>query len=264
VGAPRFVIAGVQKGGTTSLAAYLAQHPGLSVHQDDSLATPWPPRARWRRWAAHAAAAARSGRLREVGLVCPYYLFHPHAPRRLAARYPGIKVLVLLRDPADRAVSHYHHAVRLGFERRPLEDALVGGRAEVEAAHAAVAADERAYSVAHRERSYVARGFYARQLEELARWFPPGDVGVLGSEAMFADPQAACDRVADFLGCGRWRLADAAPRNVGGYAARAPERVERWLRDLYRPDGERLRAVVLPRFRDLGHGRVGAAAAARP
>src|SRR4029079_11738657 len=78
-------------------------------------------------YAAHFPAAAavraresRVGERVQVGESTPYYLFHPLAPARIATGLPGVKVVVLLRDPVRRAMSAHRHEVRHGLQSQVL------------------------------------------------------------------------------------------------------------------------------------------------
>jgi hypothetical protein len=59
-----------------------------------------------------------------TGEASPYYLFHPHVPARVAEHLPGVKLIVLLRDPVARAHSHFQHETARGFETLSFEEAI--------------------------------------------------------------------------------------------------------------------------------------------
>jgi hypothetical protein len=119
-------------------------------------------------------AECRERGITVVGESTPYYLFHPAVPRRAAACLPGVKAIAILRNPVDRAWSHYRHNARLGIEPLSFEAALeaeplrIGGEME-RVTHARFA---RSNTLRHF--SYIARGRYA---EQLRRWF-----GALGRD----------------------------------------------------------------------------------
>ena len=73
-------------------------------------------------WYGHHFEAATADQC--CGEVTPYYLFHPLAAQRIAADLPKVKLIVLLRDPVERALSQYFHSKRLGLEPLDLEEAL--------------------------------------------------------------------------------------------------------------------------------------------
>jgi len=168
---PDFVVLGAQKSGTTTLYTQLTRHPAVmpalrkEVHYFDAAPRPieWY-RAFFPRRRAMEARAATVGHA-VTGEATPFYLVHPGAPTRLRAAVPHARLVVVLRDPVERAVSGYHHAVRMGDELRPIEVAL--DPANVEVLPDAVDWYDDPDCPARR-RGYLVRGRYAEQLE---RWF---------------------------------------------------------------------------------------------
>jgi hypothetical protein len=170
---PHFVILGTQRGGTTSLYRWLATHPDVApalkkeVHYFDGH---YDKGQRWYR--AHFPLR-HPGRI--SGESCPYLLFHPLAAGRAARDLPAeTRFVVLLREPAERAVSQYWHWRQQGrYETESLERAIAF--------------------------SYVARGEYAGQLR---RWFDAvgrDRILVLESERLSTDRSASAEVLA-FLG----------------------------------------------------------------
>lgn len=182
---PDVVILGTQRGGTTSLFDWLATHPSVApsttkeVHYFDQF---YAKGDRWYR--AHFPLMLDT---RTSVEATPYLLFHPLAPGRVAADLPAsTRFVVLLRDPVQRAISHYWHSRRLGAEDQPLatalalEDERLVGQLDV--------ARGGGESFALRNFSYKARGHYA---EQLRRWFEvvaPERILVMASEELWGDP----------------------------------------------------------------------------
>jgi hypothetical protein len=223
---PEFLIVGAQRSGTTSLYRYLLEHPQVlpaipgkgvhyfDVHHDRSL--------RWYR-AHFPTQAARRRREREAGGPVitgegsPYYLFHPHGPARAAAAVPDARIIAMLRDPVERAYSHYQQEYARGFEdagtfERALE--LEPGRLAGERER--MLADPGYSSRAMQHHAYVARGEYADQLAAWRERFPAERTLVISYERFFADPEAGYREVLRFLG-----LPEAAsPPRFKAYNAR--------------------------------------------
>jgi len=163
---PNLLVLGAQKSGTTSLHDYLARHPEIRMSRIKECHVLWRDDWKLRQYRAFFSLRfkCRAPAVKHVGESTPYYLFHPTAAasaRRLdtALRAEGrtLRAIVVLRDPVERAWSHYQHAVRLGFETQSFESAL---RAE----NTRIAESD----LAMQQLSYQARGLYAKQLE---RWF---------------------------------------------------------------------------------------------
>jgi hypothetical protein len=194
---PDFVVIGAQKAGTTSLHAALAQHPQVflpttkELHYfssgfDQPLAS----------YGAHFGPAKAE---QVCGEATPYYLFHPAAPQRLAACLPKARLIVLLRDPVARSLSHYFHAIRRGNETLPLEAALAAEPERLAGAEAVLQLPGGAHR-AHQTQSYLARSRYDQQLPRFAAWQQAGRLLILRSEDLFNQATATLARVLAFLG----------------------------------------------------------------
>jgi hypothetical protein len=166
------------------------------------------------------------------------YMFHPLAPARIHHDLPGVRLLVLVRDPVERAYSAHAHQVGYGYESEPferaleLEDARLAGEAE------RMAADPGYDSFAHDHHTYRARGYYADQLEHLESLFGRDAIHVVDSDSFFADPVPAYGQVLSFLGLPghtpRFTPQNARPRSP------MPESLRTSLREHFRPHDERL------------------------
>lgn len=248
---PDFLLIGAQRGGTTTLYHYLTRHPQITgaldkevhyfdLHYDNGLG--WY-RARFptRGWVR--ARSHRIGAPILVGESTPYYLFHPAVPRRVARDVPSARAIAVLRDPVERAWSHYRHEVDLGFETLSFEEAVDREQERLAGEEERLLADPNAVSFAHQHHSYVARGRYAEQLE---RWFATlgrQHVLVLRSEDFFADPAGEFVKILDFLGLEPWSPASWRAYNAATATDLAPDTRER-LRSLFRPHDERLAALL--------------------
>jgi hypothetical protein len=187
-----FIIAGVQKGGTTALFDYLGEEPGLSlstakeIHFFDDEGQDWvaPDYS-----AYHANFAADDGRPR--GEATPIYLYWPNSLERIAAYNPAMKLIVMLRDPVERAWSHWKMEFARGAETQPFAWCIREGRQRL--------FDAESWGV-HREFSYVERGFYAEQLARTFDLFPRDQVLVERAEDLRAAPGPVLERVRAFLG----------------------------------------------------------------
>jgi hypothetical protein len=208
---PGFLILGAQKAGTTALYAYLRRHPqitGPSWKEVSFFDRHWTRGEAWYRGNFPNVLRSR-GDL--VGEASPSYLFHPLAPRRVAELVPDAKLIVLVRNPVDRAYSHYHHEVALGRERLSFEDALAAEEERTGGEEARLAAEPAYFSLAWWNYTYRARGRYAEQLERWLDVFPREQLLVLPSEDLLRDPQATHAFVLEFLGVEAHRL-DSYPR----------------------------------------------------
>jgi Sulfotransferase family len=245
---PDFLIIGAKRSGTTSLYRWLLGHPEVlppfpaarwlpmrsdikGVHHfDDARHGTWWYRSHFPTRAARALVARRTGTARVVaGEATPYYLHHPLAAARAAALVPDARLIALVRDPVERVCSHGKEQRRRGSEPLATFEAALDAEPERLAGEAErLVADPGYRSFAHEHQSYAAT---SRYLEPLGRWeaaFSPGQLLVLRSEDLFADPQATLDTVFDHLGVRRARLGDAQPfnRTAGALATGTRARLE--------------------------------------
>lgn len=242
---PSFLVIGAQRSGTTTLWSYLlatgrVRQPERKGVQYFTLHADRGPR-----WYRGNFPLARPGRDWITGEGSPYYIFHPRAPELAAEVVPAAHLVALLRNPIDRAHSHYHHEVRMGAEPLPsFEEALDAEEERTAGETERLLADPGYHSPAHRHFTYLARGRYAEQLERWLRHFPAEQLLVLSSEELFRDPGAVLARLHAFLGL---PAPDGAPRlpheHRASYPALRPETRER-LRAYFRPHNERLFALL--------------------
>jgi hypothetical protein len=206
---PDYLIIGAQRAGTTSLYKYLAQHPGIGpaflgkgAHffdtnysgDLDSYRAHFPTRA-YKRY-----VKAWRGVELVTGEGSPYYLAHPHAPSRIAEALPGVKLIALLRDPVERAHSHYQHERARGFEELSFEEAIEREPERLAGELEKMLADPSYNSFSYQHHTYLARGRYADQLEVWYSLFPKEQILVLRSEDLFADPDRTYREALAFLG----------------------------------------------------------------
>ncbi len=239
---PDFLVIGGMRCGTTSLFSYLAEHPLVDPAIGKELQYFSVFHDRGEKWYRGNFPPVRDGAL--TFEASPYYLYHPLTPARVAAAMPEGKFIALLRDPVDRAYSHYKHTVERGVEPLSFADAIA---AEEERLAPYLGADltSKEAHVALRSFSYASRGLYA---EQLSRWYAhvaPEQILVLRSESMYADPAQTYAECLAFLG-----LPDYQPRDLEVHSRTKPAMVApsddtlRSLRRYFAPHNEELGRLV--------------------
>lgn len=207
---PSFLICGGQRCGTTSLYRALAAHPVVlkavlhkGVHYFD---TSYRRGMGW--YKGHFPLQRTAMRVEQrYGVPAqtfessPYYMYHPQAAARIAQDLPGVKLLVLVRDPVERAYSQHAHEVARDFEpERTFSSALALEPARLHRQEQQLTDDPGYYSFAHQHHAYRARGEYARYLDVLAAQVGRERIHVVESERFFAEPEQVYDEVLAFLG----------------------------------------------------------------
>lgn len=206
---PGFLILGAQKAGTTALYAYLRSHPDVTGplwKEVSYFDRHWTRGESWYRGNFPLRARTRDA---AVGEASPSYLFHPLAPERVRALVPGARLIALLRNPVDRAFSHYQHEVALGREPLSFDEALEREDERMRGELERMLADPSYFSHAWWNHTYRARGYYA---EQLARWlavFPREQLLVVLTDELRDAPDETYRRVLEFVG--------VEPRSLDAY-----------------------------------------------
>ena len=182
---PDFLGLGVQKGGTTTLHTLLAAHPQLMLPKKKELHFFTHRYWRGKRWYGRQFRAATPDQ--RCGEITPYYIFHPLVPERIHRCCPKARLIVLLRDPVERALSQFFHSQRFGLELLPLEQALAAEPARLRHAEKALKRGRRDKS--HQEHSYVARSKYELQLQRYEQLFSRDQLWIGRSEDLFEHPE---------------------------------------------------------------------------
>lgn len=204
---PDFLIIGTQRGGTTSLYNYLIGRPGTGpafVKELHFFDKKFHKGSSWYR--AHFPTAFQKYVFEHThkqpfvtGEASASYMFHPHVPRRVAQVLPDAKLIVLLRNPVDRAYSQYHLEVELQRETLSFEEAIEREEERISKERDRLLADERYVSFDYSRYSYLARGIYADQLRTWTSLFPREQFLILKSEDFYADPVAILEQASAFL-----------------------------------------------------------------
>ena len=184
---PDFLGIGTQKGGTTSLHQWLRNHPQVylpackEIHYFDlnnKESTQW--------YKQHFKDANQN---EKCGEITPFYLFHPKVPSRIKKIMPKVQIIVLLRDPVERALSQVFHARKRGFEILELEEALDAEESRIQSG----------CLESLQKHSYISRSRYLEQLERYETIFPREQLLILKSEKLFSNPETIWTEIAEFL-----------------------------------------------------------------
>lgn len=244
-----FTIAGTQKGGTTTLASLMRLHPGVEMarvketHFFDNESMDW---GRPDYTKLDGYFGVDDGRLR--GEATPITLYWRPAVRRLHAYNPNVRIVLLLRDPVERAYSGWRHVFRTRRDPLLFPEAIREGRRRV--------VDNAETEGLERLHSYVERSMYGAQVDHLLSYFPRASVHCEITEEFADDQAAALDRIAAFLGLdpfpGGIPIVHANRDDQTDYPSDLTAEDARYLFDILEPDVaaiERLIGRALPRWR---------------
>ncbi|MCA6364522.1 MAG: sulfotransferase [Bacteroidetes bacterium] len=251
---PSFFIIGVQKGGTSAMSEYLSAHPQLVRPQRKDIyffnnAENYAKGMRWYR--AHFAHPFysllkqwRTGtKVKTTFDATPNYFAAPGAAERLHTFFPDAKLVLLLRNPVQRAWSNWRMNRRHGFEPLGFEEAL-------QAEHARIAAEDR-YAVDHGTHSYVRQrmgyrtnGVYVNFMREWLQYFPAGRFFICTTEEMEADTARVYQALTDFLELDRFNGVQFIRHNEGGERDKMPQQVYEELSRFFAPHNRELEQLL--------------------
>jgi hypothetical protein len=223
---PNFIIIGAQRGGTTSLYHYITKHPKIipalqkEIHFFDinyKKGVSWYQSQFRQNFSFRLIFKKKKIKEHITGEASPYYIYHPHVPKRISKIIPDVKLLALLRNPIERAFSHYHHERSMGVEKMSFEDAIKEEPKRLKGELEKMLSDENYYSFNHQNFSYLDRGIYIDQLVRWEKFFPKKQILILSSEEFYSDPDKICKDVFDFLGLPVINIKNKKTFNKGKY-----------------------------------------------
>ena len=240
-----FIIAGAQKAGTSALANFLEAHPKIKMPHKDELHTTVQPARHFfddeERFAKSdidytplQRGCVRKRKSILLGSCTPIYIYWKSAMERIWNYNNKIKLLILLRNPAERAFSHWN------MQRdRHLEslDFLAAVQEEKNRAREAMPFQLRKFS-------YVDRGFYADQVERVFRYFPREQVKVIKFEHFRREARNTLDAVCNFIDIEPLQNLNNVETGSTPYVRKMTRSERQYLVDLYKGDIDRLEKLL--------------------
>src|SRR2546421_1343616 len=238
-----FIVPGAQKSGTTALHYFLRKHSQIALpdrqemhfFDDEKIFSQQPVDYKLlHRHFRVRAGLALINRPLLVGEVTPSYLYWKPAMERIANYNPQIKLVILLRNPIDRAFAHWNMQRFKGREFLDFLDALKEEPRKI----------AQPLTVEARRFAYVDRGFYSEQLDRVFKFFPREQVHILKFENFRDQKQQALDSVFDFLGVKRLRRIRDRDRNVVPYERAMKPEERKYLLDVFATEIAKLEQML--------------------
>ena len=236
-----FVIGGTQKGGTSALESFLRQHPEICMPQTKKelhffdKEENFSDRPNYKRYHAHFQPTPEH---RAIGEATPIYMYWNAAPGRIWSYNPKIKWILVLRNPVERAFSHWNMETKRAAEHLSFRDAI-----EQEAVRC-----REALPLQHRVFSYADRGFYAAQVRRLFNIFGEENCLILLNEELRKDHAKTVARVFEFLHVNASTIPGAANVFEQDYDDKIDINLQSQLTDMFYFDIKELERLV---HRDL-------------
>ncbi|WP_445173186.1 sulfotransferase, partial [Microcoleus sp.] len=228
---PNFIIIGCQRCGTTSLYTYLAQHPQILTpikKEMDFFSWHFDRGIDW--YLAHFPPMP-PGEKFLTGEASPSYFDSREAPERLYSLFPEAKLIVLLRNPVNRAISQFYRLTGLNWEARSLDRVITN---EIERLN-----QNPEYIIGEEPGNYLARGRYIEFIKNWRTFFPREQLLILKSEDFYAGAATTVKQVLEFLDLPEYQLSEYQNANPGSYPP-VNQSIRDWLRDYFRPYNQQL------------------------
>lgn len=221
-----FVICGTQKGGTSALDSYLREHPEIcmadkkEVHffDNESFYANGKPD-----YSIYHSFFSPKPSHKLVGEATPIYMYWHDAPWRMWEYNPNMKLIVVLRNPIDRAYSHWNMERSRNAESLPFWDAIQNEQQRC----------REALPYQHRVFSYVDRGYYLEQLRRLWHYFSKDKVLVLKNDYLKNQPNEALKEVCSFLGIDNFENVNAREVHSRPYSSKMSDKEKEYLRFIF-------------------------------
>lgn len=253
---PDLYLAGVQKGGTTSLYSWLIQHPQIipaknkeifyysitgNYHKGDQYYRQFFATKLYKR--IHEFNIKK----RAITLDATSNTFDSlEAPARILKDNPKARVIVLLRDPVARAFSHYKFSVKKGFEKATFEKALELEDKRISLAKENPLADP-GHNYVRQRLGYFNRGLYADHAKNWLNIFPTSQLLFVNSETLFKESSRTFNEITDFLGLDRYDGIKFQKWNEGS-KEKMNDGTRQSLVERYKSHNERLFQIINQRY----------------
>ncbi len=248
---PDFIIIGTARSGTTSLYYNICQHPCVLPAAYDELGffdSNFHLGLNWYRSLFPTLFSKwmvkHNKKFAITGEDTPFYIWSPLVAKRILKILPNVKLIVLFRNPIDRAYSNYHLGVRAGSENLSFEDAI---QVELNQLKNNEIKPENKLEKYTTPRSYIAKGFYADQLKIWLKLFNDEQLFIISTEDFESKPQETLDKIYDFLQIPKNHIINIKKHKVASYLKMKSE-TRQFLVDFYKKPNAELFSMIGQEF----------------
>ena len=248
---PDFIIIGTARSGSTSLYYNICQHPCVLSAAYDELGffdSNFHLGLNWYRSLFPTIFSKwivkQKKQFAITGEDTPFYIWNPLVAKRILKIIPNIKLIVLFRNPVDRAYSNYHLGVRAGSEKLSFEDAIQMELKKLDKINDEIEQDVNKYTT---PRSYIAKGFYADQLKIWLELFSSEQLMIVSTEDLESNPQKTLDRIYNFLKIPKNHRLIPEKQKIAAYP-KMKNKTREFLIDLYKKNNAELFTMIGQKF----------------
>jgi|SaaInlStandDraft_2_1057019.scaffolds.fasta_scaffold08118_3 hypothetical protein len=240
---PDYLIIGAVKSGTTSMYSYLIQHPDIEpaltkqIHFFDQFY------GRGIKWYKSNFPIKLSMNKKITGEATPFYFIHPDAPKRIHELIPNVKLIIMLRNPIDRAFSHYQMEYRHEKEKCSFEDALENENSRIEGQFEKLLNDSNYYNHDFFSRSYCHTGMYYNHLKRWMNIFPKEQCFIIDSDRFNEEPDLWYNKTLKFLNQKEFHLEEYKKMKKAKYSP-VKDQTRKKLQEFFEPYNEKLYKLI--------------------
>jgi hypothetical protein len=241
---PDMIILGGQRCGTTSIYDYLSQHPQTNPSRSKEIHFFDLNYQSGLNWYRYNFNSKKNNTQLITFESSPYYLFHPAVPERVKKSLPECKFIIMLRNPIERAYSHYWHEKKYGREELSFEEALKLENQRLEKEENKLLNDPYYISNAHRRYSYFSRGCYSEQIKRWLSCFSHERFLFIESDNFFLNPEKTMNHIHKFLQIDNFNFYEFTHRNKGIYETAISNKLRKTLSDRFQENNKDLQEIT--------------------
>ena len=248
---PNYLIIGTPRSASTSLYQYLIQHPCVApaltkqLHFFDTYfqkGIEWYKVCLPYRWSKFYREKILRTKF-VTGEATVHYMMHPLAPKRVFEIVPNIKLIVILRNPIDRAYSHYQTEFENKNENLSFEDAIEQEKFRLDGEFEKLEKNENYVSKDYPHRAYLTSGLYVAQLKRWTKFFNKENFLILQSENFTKNPSNEFNKVLKFLNLPSFDLPEYKKFHSRNYKKMDPD-TRKKLIEFYMPFNQQLYELI--------------------
>ena len=243
---PDFIISGTVRSGTTSLYYNICEHPSVLPADYDEIGffdSNYHLGINWYRsmfpTEKEMERVKKETNFAITGEDTPFYFWKKEAAERILKDIPNSKIIIIFRNPVDRAYSNYQLGIRKKTETLSFEDAIDEEMNFLEKHSFRESVDRR--------RSYLSKGFYENQIKIWFNVFPREKIHILSTEDMQKDPKESLLKIFKFLQIPDYILKNPQKRKSSEYK-KMDDKTREMLLNFYKPHNEKFFQTIQKRF----------------
>ena len=222
---PDFIIIGAQKCGTSSLFYYLSSHPFVKPSQKKEirffdryghLGLNWY-KGNFPSYFEKKLFKIKNGQSFVTGEATSSYIFHPSVPKIISKQLPKVKIIAMLRNPVDRAYSHYNMIRRIGKENLDFEEAIEREKSRISGEENKITKNLNYFSIPLNYYAYLSHGLYVNYLKNWLKYFPKEQIQLSTMEELESNPMDVYKQFTRFLQIPDWSPSEFPKKNWGEY-----------------------------------------------